>query len=68
MVVLTVRLLPVAERLRYLEEFGGELADLPRSQQLRYALRLLTGAWKLRTALVESVRTADGEPASQVER
>ena len=63
-----VRLLPVAQRLRYREEFGDELAELPRSQRCGYALRVLARAWQLRRALVETVRTSDGEPVHRAER
>lgn len=68
MVGLAVRLLPVAQRPRYREEFGDELAELPRSQRCGYALRVLARARQLRRALVEAVRTADGEPVRRAER
>lgn len=68
MVGLAVRLLPVAQRPRYREEFGDELTELPRSQRCGYALRVLVRAWQLRRALVETVRTSDGESVRRVER
>jgi hypothetical protein len=68
LVALAVRLLPIVDRTRYREEFGVELVDLPRKQQWGYALQALARAWELRKALVEAVRTSDGEPARQTER
>jgi hypothetical protein len=65
---LALRLLPVAQRPRYREEFGDELAELPRSQRCGYALRVLARAWQLRRALVETVRASDGESVRRVER
>jgi hypothetical protein len=65
---LAVRWLPVAQRPRYREEFSNELAELPRSLQREYALRVLVHAWGLRRALVEMVRTSDGEPVRRAER
>ncbi len=56
LVALAVRLLPVAQRPRYREEFGVELVELPRRQRWGYALRVLASAWKLRKALGEAVR------------
>jgi hypothetical protein len=68
LIALAVRLLPVVQRARYREEFGVELVELPRRQRWGYALRVLAGAWELRKALIEAVRTSDGEPARRVER
>jgi hypothetical protein len=68
LVVLAVRLLPVAQRRRYRAEFGVELVELPRRARWGYALRVLVSAWELRASLIEAVRTADGEPARRVER
>jgi hypothetical protein len=68
LVALAVRLLPVAHRPRYREEFGVELVELPRRARWGYALRVFASAWKLREALVEAVRTSDGEPARRAER
>jgi hypothetical protein len=65
---LAVRLLPVAQRSRYREEFGVELAELPRRQRCGYALRVLARAWELRSGLVEAARMPDGEPARRAER
>ncbi len=65
---MAVRLLPVAARPRYCEEFGAELGELPRRARWGYALRVVLGAWELREALVEAVRTSDGEPARPAER
>jgi hypothetical protein len=68
LIALAVRLLPIAQRPRYGEEFGVEFSELPRRQRGGYALRVLANAWELRRALVETVCTPDGEPARQVER
>jgi hypothetical protein len=68
LVALAVRLLPVAQRARYRDEFGVELVELPRQQQRGYALRALARAWELRKALVEAVRTSDSQPARRAER
>jgi hypothetical protein len=66
LVTLAVRLLPVAQRPRYCEEFRVELVELPRRERLGYSLRVLARAWELRRALVESVRTPDGAIARRV--
>ncbi len=68
LITLAVRLLPVAQRTRYREEFGFELVELPCQQRWGYALRVLTHAWELRKALVEAVRTSNGEPARRAEQ
>ncbi|GLY80514.1 hypothetical protein Airi01_087810 [Actinoallomurus iriomotensis] len=49
-------MVPIAHRLRYLEEWNAELWDLAeagagRWHQLGYATRLLTRAWTLRREL-----------------
>ncbi len=67
LVVLAMRLLPVAQRSRYREEFGVELVELPRWSRWGYALRVAS-AWELRRALVEGVRASGGEPARRVGR
>jgi hypothetical protein len=63
LVVLAVRLLPVAQRPRYREEFGVELVELPRWSRWGYALRVVASAWEVRRALAEGVRASGGEPA-----
>jgi hypothetical protein len=55
LVVLAVRLLPVAQRPRYREEFGVELVELPRWSRWGYALRVVASAWELRRASVEGI-------------
>ncbi|MET8848467.1 hypothetical protein [Amycolatopsis sp. NPDC004625] len=47
---LAVRALPVEHRVRYLEEFRGELADLGK-RRLRYAIGVVIGALPLRHSL-----------------
>lgn len=64
---LAVRLLPVAQRPRYRDEFEVELVELPRRQRWGYALRVLVRAWELRRALVEAMRTVESEPARRAE-
>lgn len=68
LIALAVRLLPVAQRPRYRGEFGVELVELPRQKRWGYALRVLASAWELRKALIEAVRTSNGEPARRAER
>ncbi len=58
-VTLAVRLVPVAQRPRYHEEFLGEMAELRPREQCSYALRVLAGAWELRRELVEAPRQAE---------
>jgi hypothetical protein len=59
------RLLPVAERARYCEEFGSELAEIAlaggrRRTQLAYAARtVLSSAWQLRAELRSPGRRGD---------
>lgn len=66
LVALAVWVLPVRDQPRYREEFRVELGELSRSQRWGYALRTLCGAWELRRALTETVRTPDGTPARRV--
>ena len=66
--VLASRMLPAPERPRYREECRAELSDLPCQERLRYALRVLVGAWELRRVLTGVVRTPDGSPARRAER
>jgi hypothetical protein len=68
LVALAVRLLPVSQRQRYRAEFGTELVELPCRERLGYALRVLAGAWELRRALVEAVRSPDGAVAHRMYR
>ena len=67
-VALASRMLPARERPRYREEFRAQLSDLPHQERLRYALRVLVGAWELRRVLTGVVRTPDGSPARRAER
>ncbi|MGH3930580.1 MAG: hypothetical protein ACRDTF_11460, partial [Pseudonocardiaceae bacterium] len=63
LVALAVQVLPIHERPRYRQEFSVELMELPRQERLRYALRVLTRAWELRSALTETVDGAPARPA-----
>jgi hypothetical protein len=67
-VALAVRLLPAPQRPRYRAEFRVELVELPCRERLGYSVRVLAGAWELRMALVEAVRTPDGTAARRAER
>lgn len=62
LVTLAVCTLPAAQRARYAEEFNDELLELPRGEQLGYALRLLGRSWSLRHVLNDSL------PSSRVPR
>jgi hypothetical protein len=66
LVALAVQVLPVPDRPRYAEEFRVELVDVPHRERLRYAFRILAGAWQLRRALTELPRTSDGVPVRRV--
>jgi hypothetical protein len=68
LVALAVRLLPAPQRSRYGAEFRVELVELPCRERLGYSMRVLAGAWELRRALVETVRTPDGAAARRMER
>jgi hypothetical protein len=68
LVALAVRLLPAPQRSRYCAEFRVELIELPCRERLGYSVRVLAGAWELRQALVEVVRTSDGATARRAER
>lgn len=68
LVMLAVWMLPVHERPRYREEFGGELLDLPRQERLRYAVRTLLRAWELRRSLTGTFGAPDDAPVHPVER
>lgn len=54
LISLTERLLPPQFRLRYQAEFNADLAHLPESDRLRYALSALRGAPMLRWRLIEA--------------
>lgn len=60
LVALATRLLPPRERPRYGEEFHVELSELPSREQLRYALRVLANAGRLRRALLQKASSAGG--------
>lgn len=68
LVVLAVWLLPAPQRSRYRAEFGADLAELPCRERLGYSVRVLAGAWKLRWALGEAVRSGDGAAAGRAKR
>lgn len=68
LVALVVWMLPEHDRQRVWEELCAELVDLPRRKRLGHALRALASAWKLRCALIETVRSPDGEPAHRAKR
>ncbi|WP_425307338.1 hypothetical protein AADG42_00790 [Ammonicoccus fulvus] len=51
LLALAVRLLPAGERERYRREFAAEVADLPESERLAYALRVLIFAPRLRWSI-----------------
>jgi hypothetical protein len=61
-VELAARMLPAEQRQRYALEFIAELYGMPRSQQLRHSVQVLTHAWSLRTVLIEA-----GPPTVQIE-
>jgi hypothetical protein len=52
-VKLAARTLPASHRERYRREFAAELHFVPRADQLRYAVHVLSRAWSLRAALIE---------------
>ncbi|MER6714942.1 hypothetical protein ABZ322_33055 [Streptomyces sp. NPDC006129] len=58
------RVLPAADRSRYVEEWGGELWDLaaePRRRHLVHALRIAVHAWSTRRAVLSARRDDGGE-------
>jgi hypothetical protein len=61
-VELAVRVLPAEHRARYGLEFIAELYGMPKAQQRRHSVRVLTSAWALRTAL-EAASGTNGETA-----
>lgn len=59
--LISVRVLPAADRVRYAEEFAGELYDLTcrgagRWRQAAYALRVASRVWVLRIELTTRAR------------
>ncbi len=58
---LAARMLPSSHRDRYCYEFTAELHFLPRDEQLRYALQVLSRAWALRAALSAPASASIGE-------
>jgi hypothetical protein len=60
-VQLAVRVLPAEQRHRYALEFIAELYGMPRSQQIRHSVHVLSNAWALRAALAETGLTANQE-------
>lgn len=67
LVALAVQMLPAPQRPRYRAEFRADLVELPRWEALKYAYQVLVTVWKLRQALVESMRTAPDAAAQTVE-
>ena len=53
-VELAARVLPTEQRHRYALEFIAELYGMPRSQQIRHSVHVLSQAWALRAALAET--------------
>ena len=47
-------MLPAEQRHRYALEFISELYGMPRSQQIRHSVHVLSQAWALRAALAET--------------
>ena len=68
LVALAVSLLPVVHRPHYREVYVSELVELPRRERLGYALRVLASVRSLRRALLDTIRTPDGEPVRRAER
>jgi hypothetical protein len=68
LVILTVQLLPAAQRSRYREEFLVEMFDLSKLERWGYALRVLTNSWQLRRALVRAGYNLSNAPARQAKR
>jgi hypothetical protein len=54
--LVSTRFLPAAHRPRYLAEYAAELVELPRPQQLTYAMRAACRTWLLRRALTSSIQ------------
>jgi hypothetical protein len=50
-VELAVRVLPAEHRQRYGLEFIAELYGMPRREQIRHSVQVLSHAWALRAAL-----------------
>ena len=55
-VELAAWLLPTEQRHRYALELIAELYGMPRSQQIRHSVHVLSHAWALRAALAEPAR------------
>ena len=53
-VELAACVLPTEQRHRYALEFIAELYGMPRSQQIRHSVHVLSQAWALRAALAET--------------
>ena len=53
-VELAALLLPTEQRHRYTLEFIAELYGMPRPQQIRHSVRVLSHAWALRAALADA--------------
>jgi hypothetical protein len=62
-VELAARVLPAEHRHRYAREFIGELHGMPRSQQVRHSVQVLSRAWTLLVALADVARVAIEENA-----
>jgi hypothetical protein len=53
-VELAARLLPAEHKHRYTLEFVAELYGMPRRQQVRHSVQVLSRAWMLRVALADA--------------
>jgi hypothetical protein len=56
--LMSAGLLPAAYRWRYIAEYSAQMAELPRREQLGYALRAAGRTWPLRRALISSAQHA----------
>ncbi|HET9117368.1 MAG TPA: hypothetical protein VFN75_04705 [Pseudonocardiaceae bacterium] len=61
LICLAVRMLPVASRHRYSEEFRAELTDLPRHKQFAHAASLLASTFSLRRTLKKNGQLREGQ-------
>ena len=53
-VELAARILPAEHRRRYERELTAELYGMPRRQQIRHSLQVLSRAWALRSAVADA--------------
>ncbi|MBB5849944.1 hypothetical protein ACFQ05_22350 [Amycolatopsis umgeniensis] len=59
LVSLAASVLPESHRMRYAEEFRGDLREVRRRDRLGHALRLVACAWELRRSLTASAVKAE---------